>query len=116
MTGPMLVWCPFPDEEEARRVAGVLLDEGLVVCANIIGPMVSLYQWNGERGESHEFGALFKTHEAIREAVTARLAQLHSYESPAIMVWYASAAPAATADWLSALAGQEQGFKGHGLG
>ena len=105
MTGPMLVWCPIPDMEEARRVASVLLDEGLVACANIIGPMVSLYRWNGESGESAEVGVLFKTNEAVREAMTARLDQLHSYESPAIMSWNASAMPPATADWLAALAG-----------
>lgn len=105
MTGPTLVWCPFPDMEEARRVASVLLDEGLVACANIIGPMISLYRWKGEAGESAEVGVLFKTNEAVREAMTARLDQLHSYESPAIMAWNVSATPPATAHWLAALAG-----------
>ena len=28
-----LIWCPFPDEESAARVATALLDEKLIACA-----------------------------------------------------------------------------------
>lgn len=114
MPGPMLAWCPFPTEDEARTVAGVLLDEGLVACANIIPGMVSLYRWQGERAEGREVGVLFKTHRAVASSMTTRLAQLHSYQSPAIMLWDVSAAPQATSDWLAGLAqGQATGFGGH---
>ena len=50
----MLIWCPFPDEGEARRVAGTLLDEGLIACANIVPGMISLYVWQGKRGEARK--------------------------------------------------------------
>ena len=96
--GAMLAWCPFPTEAEAREVAGALLDEGLVACANFIPGMVSLYRWQGEKGESREIGVLFKTHSDVAERLTDRLAQLHSYQSPAIMLWDVSAAPQATSD------------------
>ncbi|MFC3096547.1 divalent-cation tolerance protein CutA [Alteraurantiacibacter palmitatis] len=105
MSGGLLVWCPFPAEEEARRVAGALLDEELVACANLIGPMTSLFRWEGERQESTEMGVLFKTHPRLRADMTARLAQLHSYTSPAIMIWEADAFPPATASWLADLGG-----------
>ena len=104
MTGALLVWCPFGDESEARDVAGKLLDERLVACANIIPGMISLYSWQGERGEAHEVGVLFKTHSSCREELLTRLVRLHSYESPAIMVWSVAVAPQATADWLGSLA------------
>ena len=114
LPGPVLAWCPFPSEAEARTVAGVLLDEDLVACANIIPGMVSLYKWQGERGEGREVGVLFKTHAAVASRMTARLARLHSYQSPAIMLWDASATPQATSDWLAGLAqGQASGFDGH---
>lgn len=117
MTGPMLAWCPFPSEAEAREVAGRLLDEALVACANIMPGMVSLYRWQGEKGEAREVGVLFKTHGAVADRMAARLAQLHSYQSPAIMLWDVSAAPQATSDWLGGLAmGQASGCGGHGSG
>jgi periplasmic divalent cation tolerance protein len=102
--GGLLVWCPFGDENEAREVAGILLDEKLVACANIIPGMISLYSWQGERGETREVGVLFKTHASRREELLARLVRLHSYASPAIMIWNVSAAPLTTSDWLEDLA------------
>jgi periplasmic divalent cation tolerance protein len=103
MAEGFLVWCPFPDEDEARRAAGALLDEGLIACANIVPGLISLYAWQGERGEAHEVGLLAKTHSALGEAAIARLEQLHSYQSPAIIGWEADRAAPATRDWLGGL-------------
>jgi periplasmic divalent cation tolerance protein len=100
---PALLWCPFPDEEEARRVAGQLLDEKLIACANIIPGMVSLYEWQGERGEASEVGTLFKTDQALVPALIERLERLHSYETASITAWDANASSKATAEWLGSL-------------
>lgn len=98
-----LVWCPFPDEAEARAVAGTLLDEKLIACANIVPGLVSLYEWRDERGEAREVGVLFKTRAALAERLVARLGQLHSYQSPAITGWKADAAAPCTLAWLGGL-------------
>lgn len=98
-----LIWCPFPSEDEARAVASALLDEELVACANIIPGMISLYEWDGDRGEAREVGVLFKSHPSCIAELLPRLAQLHSYKSPAIMHWDASASPDATINWLGGL-------------
>ncbi len=101
--GPALLWCPFPDEEEARRVAGQMLDEKLIACANIIPGMVSLYEWLGERGEAREVGALFKTDQALVPALIDRLERLHSYDTASITAWNAPASSKATAEWLGSI-------------
>jgi periplasmic divalent cation tolerance protein len=98
-----LIWCPFPDEESAARVATELLDEKLVACANILGPMRSLYDWNGERGDAREVPALFKTDAGLLDAAVARIAELHPYDTPAVLGWRCDAASPATAAWLGAL-------------
>ena len=98
-----LIWCPFPNEAEARTVASVLLDEGLIACANLIPGMTSLFVWQGERGEAHEAGAIFKTHPALAEQAMARLEQLHSYQTPAIIALGSSLAAPSTAAWLAGL-------------
>ena len=105
MAEGFLVWCPFPDEDEARRVAGTLLDEGLIACANIVPGMVSLYVWQGERGEAREAGLLAQTHPSLGAATIARLEQLHSYQSPAIIGWDSDRVAPATRDWLGSLTG-----------
>jgi periplasmic divalent cation tolerance protein len=98
-----LIWCPFPDEAEARNAAGLLLDEGLIACANIVPGLVSLYVWHGERGEAGEVGLLAKTHPSLGEAAIARLEQLHSYQTPAIIGLHSDRVASATREWLDSL-------------
>lgn len=105
MAQGFLIWCPFPDEDSARQAAGTLLDEGLIACANVVPGLVSLYVWQGQRGEAREVGLLAKTHPSLGAAAIARLEQLHSYQSPAIIGWDTDRAAAATQDWLGSLTG-----------
>ena len=98
-----LIWCPFPNEDEAAEVAARLLDERLIVCANLIPMMRSIYEWNGERGDARECGALFKTEASLLPRAVARIEALHSYDAPAIVGWEADLCGEATGDWLAAL-------------
>jgi periplasmic divalent cation tolerance protein len=104
--GPALIWSPFADEDSAAAAAARLIEEGLVACANIIPQMRSLYVWRGERGETRECGVLFKTDAALLEQATRRLAELHPYETPAVIGWRADSVAPATAAWLGELAGE----------
>ena len=101
--GAALIWCPFADRAGAEAAAGALLDAGLIACANILPGIVALYEWRGERGETREAAALFKTCGALAQALIARLEQLHSYQTPAITGWYADAAAPGTLEWLGSL-------------
>ncbi len=99
-----LIWCPFADEDSAAAVASQLLDERLVACANILPPMRSLYVGQGERGEARECGVLFKTDASLLDRATARLAEIHPYDAPAVLGWRADTAAKPTAEWLRSLA------------
>ena len=97
-----LIWCPFADEASAEAAANQLLDEGLVACANILAPMRSLYIWQGERGEAVEVGVLFKTDASALDRATARLAEIHPYDTPAVLGWRTDTAAKPTVEWLRA--------------
>ncbi|MEP5937708.1 MAG: divalent-cation tolerance protein CutA [Erythrobacter sp.] len=96
-----LIWCPFPDRETARKIAGELLDRELIGCANIIGEIEALYEWDGERGEAQEIGVLFKCGGQTLDEAVACLGELHPYDTPAILGWHCDAAHPATQQWLS---------------
>lgn len=102
-----LIWCPFPDRTTAERVAGLLHDEKLIACANLIENMASLHVWNGARGTGAECGALFKTDATMLESAVARLEELHPYDAPAIMGWRCDTPGRATAAWLAAEIAQD---------
>ena len=95
-----LIWAPFADEASAATAAGQLLDEGLIACANILPPMRSLYTWQGERGEAVEVGVLFKTDASVLDRATARLAEIHPYDTPAVLGWRNDTAARPTAQGL----------------
>lgn len=98
-----LIYAPFPDAATAERIGGQLLDEGLIGCINIGGPIRSLFVWQGTRGEAEEVPALLKTGAALLEAAVARLEELHPYDAPAISGWRCDVSGAATQAWLGEL-------------
>ena len=100
-----LLWSAFADEESATAVAGQLLDEGLIACANLVPGVRSLYLWRGERGDARECAMLCKTEASLLERACARLAELHPYDTPAVSGWLADATAAATDAWLGELTG-----------
>ncbi len=95
-----LVYCPFPDQGEADRIARQIIGEGLAACANILGPIRSIYRWQGDVAEAQEVAVLFKCSGVGLAVLVARLAELHSYDVPAILGWPVDQVPQAFADWL----------------
>ncbi len=102
MTGIVTVYATFPSEEEARRIARILIEERRAACANILGDCHSIYRWQDAIEEASEISALFKTRAELADGLIARLAQLHSYEVPAAVVWPISKAWPAYSNWVAA--------------
>ncbi|MBX3566277.1 MAG: divalent-cation tolerance protein CutA [Sphingomonas sp.] len=101
MSGSSLVYVTFPSKAEAERVAGTVLAERLAACVNILAPCISIYRWEGRTERSEEVPALFKTRATAARRLTARIAELHSYELPVIESWSVTASDAAAA-WIEA--------------
>lgn len=100
MSQIVTVYATFADEEEAARIARTLVEERLAACANILGPIRSIYRWQGKIEDGAEVAALFKTRADSAEALMARLAALHSFDVPAAVVWPIANGLPAYADWV----------------
>lgn len=87
MTGIVSVYAVFADAGEAARIGRIAVEERLAACVNILAPCRSIYRWRGEIAEAQEIPALFKTRADRAEALIARIAELHSYDVPAAVVW-----------------------------
>lgn len=98
-----LAWCPCPDMGSARQLAHSLLDEGLIVCANVIPAVHSIFKWDAKREESAEVGLLMKTEAKTLERLRARLEALHPYDTPVVIGWRADSASSAALDWIGAM-------------
>jgi periplasmic divalent cation tolerance protein len=102
MTGIVTVYATFADAGEAERIARIVVEERLAACANVLGPCRSIYRWQGEIEEAEEVAALFKTRADGARVLVARIAELHSYDVPAIMTWPIADALPAYAEWVAA--------------
>jgi periplasmic divalent cation tolerance protein len=101
MSGIVTVYATFASEEEAARIARTLIEESLAACANLLAPCRSIYRWEGKIEDAAEHPALFKTTADRAEALIARLAELHSYEVPAAVVWPIDTAHTPYAQWVT---------------
>lgn len=100
MSAVAIVYTLFGSRETALRVARQLIEERLIACANLLGEATSLYEWNGVVEENAEVPVLFKTAPSRRDALMARIAELHDYELPAILALPVDAADSAFAKWI----------------
>jgi periplasmic divalent cation tolerance protein len=102
VSGIVTVYAVFGSDEEARRIARLVVEEKLAACANILAPCRSIYRWEGKLEEAEEVPALFKSRADAAEALIARIAELHSYDLPAAIVWPIEAALPAYGEWVAA--------------
>jgi periplasmic divalent cation tolerance protein len=72
-------------EREAEEIARALVDEKLAACANIIGPVRSIYRWHAKVEDAREYLILIKTRPSIYSRVERRIRELHSYEVPEVI-------------------------------
>ena len=100
MTGIVTVYAVFADLAEAERIARLLVEERLAACANILGPCRSIYRWQGKIEEAEEVPALFKTTSGQADQLLRRLAELHSYDTPAAVAWPIAEVPERYRKWV----------------
>ena len=72
------------DEDEARRIGRVLVEERLAACVNIL-PIKSIYRWEENIEEENEVAMFVKTRAELADQVIERVKELHSYEVPCIV-------------------------------
>ena len=70
--------------EEARSISLALIKKKLAACINIIGPVLSIYQWEGKTQEEHEYKLFIKTKKSYWKQVESFISQKHSYSVPEI--------------------------------
>lgn len=100
MSRIVTVYATFGSADEAASIARTLVEERLAACANILGPCRSIYRWRDQIEDAGEIAALFKTGAERADALIARLAELHSYDVPAAVVWPIEAAHSPYAQWV----------------
>ena len=70
---------------DARKIADVMIERRLASCVQIVGPIRSVYPWEGKRCDSEEFRIEMKTREDKFSEIQQLLPTLHPYDLPELI-------------------------------
>ncbi len=100
MERAVLVYTTWPSLVEAERAGRAIVERRLAACVNILPGMISHYWWQGKIERAEEAVMLVKTRAALAEDVRGAVKELHSYDTPAIMVLPVESADADYYRWI----------------
>lgn len=97
---PIIVLVTCGSEEEALRIANVLVDERLASCVNLISPIRSIYRWEEKIWDEREWLLVIKTQKKKYDGLEKKVKSLHSYSVPEIITLPIIAGSPSYLEWL----------------
>jgi periplasmic divalent cation tolerance protein len=94
-------------EEEAERIAALLVERRLAACVQVVGPIVSRYRWQGKIEREREWHCLAKTERDRYPEVEAAIRAEHSYDEPEILAIPVLDGSAGYLAWISESVGPD---------
>ena len=98
---PIVVLMTAAGEQEAARIAELLVNQRLAACVQILPQIQSVYVWQGEVQREKEVLLLAKTTRANFAALEREVRATHSYETPEIIALPVTAGSEPYIDWLT---------------
>jgi periplasmic divalent cation tolerance protein len=82
-TPPLVIaWTTVAQHEDALRLSRAAVRQHLVACAQIDGPIESIYTWSDQVEEDREYRVTFKLVEGRLTDLEAFIANEHPYDTP----------------------------------
>ncbi len=102
MTDPRVVQIQIAhsDREALEGMIRELVDEGLIACGQLVGPVGSTFSWEGSVQSADEWLALLKTSRVAVDDLVARIAEAHPYDVPEILVTEVAGGYGPYLDWV----------------
>lgn len=97
----VVVMSTTDSEQTARGLAAAAIDAGLGACAQVIGPITSVFRWEGAVQTEQEWRIEIKTAADRLEALTEQLRADHPYDVPEIIACPIVGGGAPYLSWLT---------------
>lgn len=84
MAPPALLLCltSLPNREDAERIGKLAVEQGLAACAQLDGPIASIYKWDNKIQSDPEFRLVLKCLPANLDALEMLVLKNHPYDTP----------------------------------
>ena len=85
MSQELVVFVTTSNNEEASKLADVLVSDRLAACVNIIPAIQSVYRWEGKVNCDTEALMIIKTTDDRYAELERRVKEIHSYSTPEVV-------------------------------
>ncbi len=85
MTGEIVVLVTVPSRQVGDSIAASLVEERLAACVNLVGPITSIYRWEGTVNRDEEHLLIIKSTRRRYGALEERIRQRHPYDLPEVI-------------------------------
>ena len=99
-SGKVVVFVTASSEEEAEKIASLLLEKRKAACVNVIPRVSSRFWWQGRLDSAQESLLIIKTRAALVPELTDIVKKAHSYSVPEIMALPVVAGNKDYLDWV----------------
>jgi len=76
------VWVTVPNRALGRKIGRQAVEAGLAACAQVSGPLESIYRWQGAVESAREWLLVLKTRTRCLKALEALVVAHHPYDTP----------------------------------
>lgn len=80
-----IIYVTASNEEEADKLADILVAKKLCACVNIFRSMKSVYMWQEKVEKSNEIPLFIKTKSELFDEIKSVIKENHSYDTPCII-------------------------------
>jgi periplasmic divalent cation tolerance protein len=96
----IIVFCTFPNLEEAKSIAPDLVEKKLAACCTILPQVTSFYSWESKIEENQEILMMIKTSRKCYDQLEKQIKMMHSYSVPEIISVDINQGSKAYFDWI----------------
>lgn len=100
MAQPIVVITNTPTKQEALQIAGAAIERHFAAAINIVGPLMSVYRWEGKVETAEEWQCLIKTSQQLYEQVEQVIREFHSYKLPGIFALPVTVGSQSYLNWI----------------
>ena len=72
-------------EQHAQTMATALVERRLAACVQIVGPITSVYRWQGQIETAREWQCWAKSRGELYDNIERAIRELHHYDEPEIL-------------------------------
>lgn len=97
----LVVQTSLPTKKQAEDLAEIIIQNKMAACAQISGPITSIYHWDNKINKEEEWLCSFKTRPELYPTLENAIIKSHPYQTPEIIANLTSHQNLDYRDWVT---------------